>query len=48
MGIDALITEANELFKRSQNYQRQGNWTAYGEAIDKLEGVLKKLADKNK
>jgi len=44
-GMDELIKEANEVFSKAQQYQRQGNWAAYGEEMEKLEGVLKKLGE---
>ncbi len=46
--IDALIREANESFEKAQNYQRQGNWGAYGEEISRLEEILKKLGEMSK
>ncbi|WP_129598729.1 UPF0182 family protein [Anaerophilus nitritogenes] len=38
-----LIIKANELFRKSEESQRNGNWAEYGKYIDELKGVLEKL-----
>ena len=41
LGVQAL-----ELYNNAKEYLRRGNWTGYGEELDKLEEVLKKLVEK--
>jgi len=41
--IDDLIKEAGERFRKAEQYLRQGNWSAYGDEMDKLGETLKKL-----
>ncbi len=40
----ALAKEAMAIYERALTMQRQGNWSAYGEELRKLEQVLKQLA----
>ena len=42
--ISTLIVEAQQLFEKALQLQRQGNWAGYGEAIAALEQVLDRLA----
>ncbi|WP_088536750.1 UPF0182 family protein [Geobacter sp. DSM 9736] len=39
-----LAREAMGIYQRAINFQRQGNWAAYGEELRKLEQVLKRMA----
>ena len=39
-----LAKEAMSIYERATNLQRQGNWGGYGEELQKLERVLKKMA----
>ena len=39
-----LAKEAMRVFERATELQRQGNWAGYGEAIKKLEQLLKRMA----
>jgi uncharacterized membrane protein (UPF0182 family) len=39
-----LAREAMSIYEKAITMQRQGNWTAYGEELRKLEQVLKQLA----
>ncbi|WP_110942941.1 UPF0182 family protein [Inediibacterium massiliense] len=43
MDTKGLIVKANELFKKAEESQRNGNWAEYGKYIDELRGVLEKL-----
>lgn len=43
--IEQLIDRANELFRQSQESQREGDWAGYGEALAELESVLEQLAN---
>lgn len=38
-----LINEANRLFNEAQDKLKNGDWVGYGESMEKLENVLKKL-----
>lgn len=40
----ALAKEAMAIYERATTMQRQGNWSAYGEELRKLEQVLRQLA----
>jgi hypothetical protein len=40
----ALAKEAMAIYERALTMQRQGNWSAYGEELRKLEQVLRQLA----
>lgn len=48
VNIDELVKEANEHLKKAKKYQREGNWSLYGEEMQKLEEVLKKLGELRK
>jgi uncharacterized membrane protein (UPF0182 family) len=39
-----LAKEAMRVFERAIELQRQGNWAGYGEEINKLGQLLKKIA----
>ena len=43
--MDDLILEANQLFEKAQEAQRQGDWAAYGDYIDQLRDVLRDLEE---
>jgi len=43
--IKELIERANQLFQEAKESQRKGDWAAYGEALSRLEEVLKRLAE---
>lgn len=45
--IAELITRANDVFNQSQEAQRAGNWALYGEKINELQIILRKLNDLN-
>ncbi|MEE9474689.1 MAG: hypothetical protein V3V36_03370, partial [Candidatus Hydrothermarchaeaceae archaeon] len=38
-----LITEALVHYQRAQEHLKEGNWSAYGEDLDKLEAILVEL-----
>ena len=38
-----LAAQALDHFRRSQDALRQGNWSAYGEELKKVEGLLKEM-----
>ncbi|WP_041720151.1 UPF0182 family membrane protein [Alkaliphilus metalliredigens] len=40
-----LIRRASEVFDRAQEASRQGNWSAYGDALEELEQVLRQLQE---
>ena len=42
----SLGVQALEHYNNAKVYLRQGNWTGYGEELDKMEKVLGKLGDK--
>jgi uncharacterized membrane protein (UPF0182 family) len=39
-----LAKEAMSIYEKAINLQRQGNWSGYGEELQKLEQVLKRMA----
>lgn len=41
--ISDLAREANRLYERMIQFQRQGDWTGYGESLKQLERVLKEM-----
>ncbi len=41
--INQLIARANNVFERSIEAQKQGNWAEYGKLIEELEGILNRL-----
>lgn len=41
--LNSLIIEANNLFERAQQAQKEGNWAEYGALINQLEDVLNQL-----
>ena len=41
--IQTLIRKANEVFNRSQEAQRAGNWSEYGARIEELKSILERL-----
>lgn len=43
--VNALIMEANDLFNKSKEASQNGQWSKYGEYIDRLEQILNKLND---
>jgi len=42
-----LIQEAVVYFQNAQNFVREGNWSKYGEELQKLEQILKLLQEKS-
>ena len=46
--LDALIDRANTLFVNAQEKLRQGDWAGYGQAMEDLEKVLRRLAEEQK
>jgi len=45
--IVSLIARANDVFKRAQKAQREGDWAEYGRLIDELDSILKRLNEIN-
>ncbi len=45
--IEELITSALEYYRASQEYLKQGNWSAYGEEQKKLGDVLRQLQERS-
>ena len=45
--INELIIRANNVFDRSTEAQREGNWAEYGKLIEELEEILKRLGELN-
>lgn len=41
--VDDLINNAVQHFQEAQGYAREGNWSQYGESINKLEDTLESL-----
>jgi uncharacterized membrane protein (UPF0182 family) len=41
--LEGLIKKAGEHFRRAGEFQRQGNWRGYGEEMEKLGEVLRKM-----
>ena len=41
----SLGVQALEHYHNAKAYLRQGNWSGYGEELDKMEKVLKKLGN---
>lgn len=41
--INQLIARANDVFERSIEAQKQGNWSEYGKLVEELEGILNRL-----
>ena len=41
--ISELIIRANDVFERSTEAQRQGDWAEYGRLIEELKGILNRL-----
>jgi uncharacterized protein len=41
--VSDLAKEAMQVFERAVEFQRQGNWAAYGEELRKLEQLLKRI-----
>ena len=41
--VQSLINQANQYYQQAQQDLRQGNWSGYGQDIQKLGGVLKRL-----
>jgi uncharacterized membrane protein (UPF0182 family) len=42
--IEDLAVSALDQYKTAQKYLKAGDWAAYGEALDKIEGILEELA----
>jgi hypothetical protein len=38
--LEAAIADAQQAYDDAQAAQRAGDWTAYGEALDRLEAAL--------
>ncbi len=45
--VRGLIIRANDIFERSKNAQREGNWAEYGNLIEELQGILNRLNELN-
>ncbi|MBF7097320.1 UPF0182 family membrane protein [Alkalibacter mobilis] len=43
--LNSLISEANDLFDRAQEAQRNGDWAGYGQLIQELEDILNQLQE---
>jgi len=43
--ITVLISQAQEHFDKALEYQKEGNWTGYGEEMDALSTVLNQLSE---
>jgi len=43
--IEELISTANQLFMNAQNASKNGDWAKYGEYLEQLENVLKRLEE---
>ncbi|MFQ5841681.1 MAG: UPF0182 family protein [Thermodesulfobacteriota bacterium] len=41
--IEDLAVSALDQYKTAQKYLKAGDWAAYGEALDKMEGILEEL-----
>jgi len=41
--INQLIVRANDVFEKSIEAQKQGNWSEYGKLIEELQGILNRL-----
>jgi hypothetical protein len=46
--IEELIIRANDLFRKAQERQREGDWAGYGRMINELENVLRQLEERTK
>jgi len=44
--LEQLIQQANELYERAQQDLRRGDWSAYGQEIQKLGEILKQMPSK--
>ncbi|HLI30671.1 MAG TPA: UPF0182 family protein, partial [Terriglobia bacterium] len=44
--MQSLIDQANQYYQQAQQDLRQGNWSGYGQDIQKLGGVLKQLQER--
>ncbi len=44
--LAALAREAERLFTEARRFQREGDWAAYGETMDRLKEALTRLAEK--
>jgi uncharacterized membrane protein (UPF0182 family) len=45
--VESLIQQANEHYERAQQYLREGNWSGYGQEIQKLGETLKQMPVKH-
>ncbi len=43
--VPELARRAQALFQQAQEYQQQGNWAGYGEALDALENIIQELVE---
>ena len=44
--VASLIDQANKAFEDGQKALKDGNWKGYGDSMDELSDLLKKLKDK--
>lgn len=44
--LDAAIKDAADAYEHAQQALRNGDWTAYGQEMKKLESALKRLSEK--
>ena len=44
--VSSLIDKANKAFEDGQKALKDGNWKGYGDNMDQLSDLLKKLKDK--
>ena len=45
--LESLIQQANEHYERAQQYLREGNWSGYGQEIQRLGETLKQMPVKH-
>ncbi|MGC2416760.1 MAG: hypothetical protein WA434_03380, partial [Candidatus Acidiferrales bacterium] len=45
--IENLIQQANQHYEKAQQDLRQGDWSGYGQEIQKLGEILKQMPAKN-
>ena len=48
ISLQSLVQQANQHYERAQQDLRQGNWTGYGEEIQRLGQILKQMRVKDR
>jgi len=43
--VAELVAEANDVFERAQALLQQGDFAGYGQEIDRLEEILRRLVE---